>query len=89
LPYGTLHGYLAIMRGQDLLYNVQPEPRAARFGGVQRLKDLLELLGRNATARITHLELHLRGSGLAAECQGATRGYGVYGVVHQIEQGPV
>src|SRR4029453_7158264 len=41
----------------NLLRNVEPQARPARFGGIQGRKNLLQTLGRHAAARIAHLEL--------------------------------
>jgi hypothetical protein len=72
------------MGGNDLLHNVQPEPRPAGFGGVQRVENLRELLGGYPAACITHVALHGGLRALANQRQGPALGHSVEGVLHQI-----
>src|SRR4029450_2048685 len=57
----TLYGHLAAMRGHYLLHDIESQPRASRFRGMQRLKNLGEVLRGNAAAGILHGEGHGRG----------------------------
>jgi hypothetical protein len=76
------------MRGHDLLYNVQAEPRSSRLGGMQRLEDLCQALCWYPTARIAHLELDLVGCALAGQGYSAPGGHGIERVVYQVEYCP-
>src|ERR1043166_3668796 len=82
----TLHGHLAAMRGHHLLHDIESQPRASRFRGMQRLKNLGEVLRGNAAAGILHGEGHCRGLPSPLEDQGASLRHSVDRVVHQIHQ---
>jgi hypothetical protein len=72
VPLSTLHGELPPVRRHNFLRNVQPQPGPPGLGRIQRLKNLRQQRGWNATPRI--LDLHLGGRALPCERQPPPRG---------------
>src|SRR4029453_13047891 len=76
------------MRGHDFLYDIEAQPGAARFRGIQRLKNLGVVLRGNAAAGIPHVELGRHPLPSPMEREGPPLGHGVSRVVHEVEPPP-
>src|SRR4030095_957576 len=77
---------VAAMGAYHLLHDIEPQPGAPWFRGMQRLKNLAIALWGNADAGIAHVEVYGRALPSSTERQGASLRHRVPGVVHQIHE---
>ena len=87
MTHRTLHSHLAAMRRHDLPHDVEPEPCAAWFRGMQRFKNLGVVLRGDTNSGIAHIDLGPGAISLSVERERPSLGHGVHGIVHQVEQG--
>src|SRR5262249_29566659 len=76
------------MSRNNLLHDIEPQPGAVRFRGVQRREEPRHLLGGNATASIMYLQGQMRRRLSATQGQRPTLRHGVDGILHEVEQRP-
>jgi hypothetical protein len=76
-----------MMRCHNLLHNIEPEPRATGFCGIQWLKDMGQVLRWDTDAGIADLQLYLRCAPPATQGERPPLKAGVNGILHKMQQG--
>ena len=75
------------MRGHNLLHKVETQPGAFWLRRIQGLENRGELLGRDATPGIPHVQLGVCARALACQDECPPLRHGVQGILHEVAQG--